>query len=76
MVSTYKTLFSHPNVCVCFDWQRKKARPKTAKSERTAKQLLGELYTDIEYLEKLLRDEGVFIICLHMCKDLVPNSSS
>ncbi|GAA6086846.1 outer dynein arm-docking complex subunit 4 [Tachysurus ichikawai] len=39
--------------------ERKKARPKTAKSERTAKQLLGELYTDIEYLEKLLRDEDL-----------------
>lgn len=34
---------------------------KTPKSERTAKQLLGELYTDKEYLEKLLKDEGVFM---------------
>lgn len=77
IVYTYKTLFSYLNVCVCFDWQRKKARPKsfihlmkkepsersqkTPKSERTAKQLLGELYTDKEYLEKLLKDEGVFM---------------
>ncbi|XP_017349629.1 outer dynein arm-docking complex subunit 4 [Ictalurus punctatus] len=55
--------------------ERKKARPKsfihllkkepsersqkTPKSERTAKQLLGELYTDKEYLEKLLKDEDL-----------------
>ena len=31
---------------------------KTPKSEKTAKQLLGELYSDKEYLEKLLKDEG------------------
>lgn len=56
------------------DWQVKKGRPKglihplrremrqqnkkTPKSEKTAKQLLGELYSDKEYLEKLLKDEG------------------
>lgn len=34
---------------------------KTTKSEKTAKQLLGELYTDKEYLEKLLKDEGVCV---------------
>ncbi|MCI4384908.1 hypothetical protein PGIGA_G00044200 [Pangasianodon gigas] len=32
---------------------------KTPKNERTAKQLLGELYTDKEYLEKLLKDEDL-----------------
>uniref|UniRef100_A0A3B4DE83 Outer dynein arm-docking complex subunit 4 n=1 Tax=Pygocentrus nattereri TaxID=42514 RepID=A0A3B4DE83_PYGNA len=32
---------------------------KTPKSERTTKQLLGELYTDKEYLEKLLKDEDL-----------------
>lgn len=31
------------------------------KSERTAKELLGELYTDKEFLEKLIKDEGVFV---------------
>lgn len=31
---------------------------KMPKSETTAKQLLGELYSDKEYLEKLLKDEG------------------
>lgn len=62
---------------MCFDWQRKKTpsksfiqslkkdlsekSQKTLKSERTAKQLLGELYTDKKYLEKLLKDEGLFL---------------
>lgn len=32
---------------------------KIAQSEKTTKQLLGELYSDKEYLEKLLQDEGV-----------------
>ncbi|XP_064843448.1 outer dynein arm-docking complex subunit 4 isoform X2 [Oncorhynchus masou masou] len=32
---------------------------KTPKSEKTAKQLLGELYSDKEYLEKLLKDEDL-----------------
>ncbi|XP_060757978.1 outer dynein arm-docking complex subunit 4 isoform X2 [Neoarius graeffei] len=34
-------------------------RQKTLRSERTAKQLLGELYTDKQYLEKLLKDEDL-----------------
>ncbi|XP_042562392.1 outer dynein arm-docking complex subunit 4 isoform X1 [Clupea harengus] len=32
---------------------------KTPKTEKTAKQLLGELYSDKEYLEKLLKDEDL-----------------
>ncbi|KAA0705826.1 Tetratricopeptide repeat protein 25 [Triplophysa tibetana] len=32
---------------------------KTARSEKTTKQLLGELYSDREYLEKLLQDEDL-----------------
>ncbi|XP_061082451.1 outer dynein arm-docking complex subunit 4 isoform X2 [Conger conger] len=32
---------------------------KSPKSEKTAKQLLGELYSDKEYLEKLLKDEDL-----------------
>ncbi|KAM6957638.1 outer dynein arm-docking complex subunit 4 [Aplochiton taeniatus] len=32
---------------------------KTPKSEKTSKQLLGELYSDKEYLEKLLKDEDL-----------------
>ncbi|CAL8302674.1 unnamed protein product [Merluccius merluccius] len=32
---------------------------KSAKVERTSKQLLGELYSDKEYLEKLLQDEDL-----------------
>lgn len=56
------------------DWQGKTVKPKglprttkkeqnqqnkkSPKSEKTAKQLLGELYSDKEYLEKLLKDEG------------------
>ncbi|XP_062302088.1 outer dynein arm-docking complex subunit 4-like isoform X2 [Osmerus eperlanus] len=32
---------------------------KTPKGEKTSKQLLGELYSDKEYLEKLLKDEDL-----------------
>lgn len=39
--------------------QLKQQTQKTVMSERTAKQLLGELYTDKEHLEKLLRDEDL-----------------
>lgn len=37
------------------------------KSDKTAKQLLGELYADKEYLEKLLRNDGKVIISLPTC---------
>ncbi|KAI4894996.1 hypothetical protein NFI96_032186 [Prochilodus magdalenae] len=37
----------------------RKQSQKTTKSERTTKQLLGELYMDKEYLEKLLKDEDL-----------------
>lgn len=33
-------------------------RKGSLKSEKTVRQLLGELYVDKEYLEKLLLDEG------------------
>ncbi|XP_071401543.1 outer dynein arm-docking complex subunit 4 isoform X1 [Centroberyx affinis] len=39
--------------------EQKQQNQKTTKSERTTKQLLGELYTDKEYLEKLLKDEDL-----------------
>ena len=39
----------------------KQPSQKSAKVERSSKQLLGELYSDKEYLEKLLKDEGVVI---------------
>lgn len=38
--------------------ERRLQTQKTPKTERTAKQLLGELYSDREYLEKLLKDDG------------------
>ncbi|XP_066442606.1 outer dynein arm-docking complex subunit 4 [Eleutherodactylus coqui] len=37
--------------------QQKKVDP--LKSQKTARQLLGELYNDMEYLETLLKDEGL-----------------
>ncbi|XP_073539651.1 outer dynein arm-docking complex subunit 4 isoform X3 [Phyllobates terribilis] len=37
--------------------QQKKVDP--LKSQKTARQLLGELYSDMEYLETLLKDEGL-----------------
>ncbi|XP_056144360.1 outer dynein arm-docking complex subunit 4 [Lampris incognitus] len=37
----------------------KQQNQKTTRSERTTKQLLGELYSDKEYLEKLLKDEDL-----------------
>ncbi|XP_063041806.1 outer dynein arm-docking complex subunit 4 [Engraulis encrasicolus] len=39
--------------------ERRLQTQKTPKTERTAKQLLGELYSDREYLEKLLRDDDL-----------------
>lgn len=38
--------------------KRESKRKGSFKSERTVRQLLGELYVDKEYLEKLLLDEG------------------
>ncbi|XP_063815472.1 outer dynein arm-docking complex subunit 4 isoform X2 [Pseudophryne corroboree] len=37
--------------------QQKKMDP--SKSQKTARQLLGEVYNDMEYLESLLKDEGL-----------------
>lgn len=42
---------------------RQSKRKGSLKSEKTVRQLLGELYVDKEYLEKLLLDEG-FRHCL------------
>ncbi|KAL2101685.1 hypothetical protein ACEWY4_003446 [Coilia grayii] len=39
--------------------ERRLHAQKTPKTEKTAKQLLGELYSDREYLEKLLKDEDL-----------------
>lgn len=46
--------------------QRKAAKSKrvvarTARNEKTVKQLLGELYGDKQYLEKLLQETGNYI---------------
>ena len=38
--------------------QQKVRDPKAAGSEKTIKQLLGELYGDRQYLEKLLKETG------------------
>lgn len=38
--------------------QRESKRKGSLKSEKTVRQLLGELYVDKEYLERLLLDEG------------------
>lgn len=52
--------------------ERKQRIPKTPKSEKTTKQLLGEFYSDKKYLENLLKDEGTFTflllyLYLHIC---------
>lgn len=39
--------------------QTESKRKGSLKSKKTVRQLLGELYVDKEYLEKLLLDEGV-----------------
>lgn len=39
--------------------KRESKRKGSLKSEKIVRQLLGELYVDKEYLEKLLLDEGV-----------------
>ena len=36
----------------------------TCTDPKTVKELLGELYTDKEYLEKLLRETGQFVVVL------------
>ena len=39
---------------------RKKEVTASGPSKKTVKQLLGELYSDKEYFEKLMEDEGKF----------------
>lgn len=39
--------------------QKKKARPISGNKDKTIKQLLGSLYADREFLEKLLKEEGM-----------------
>lgn len=53
-------LFIHP-----MKKEPKQQVQKTTKNEKTSKQLLGELYTDKEYLKKLLKDEGV-CVCVEL----------
>ena len=43
--------------------RNKEMKPPTP-SKKTVKQLLGELYADKEYLEKLMEDSGKFVVCL------------
>lgn len=43
--------------------ESKKHGQKKSKYDKAAKQLLGELYSDREFLDKLLQDEGV---CFHV----------
>lgn len=42
-----------------YNTKRETKRKGSLKSEKTVRQLLGELYVDKEYLEKLLLDEGL-----------------
>ncbi|XP_077315659.1 outer dynein arm-docking complex subunit 4 isoform X4 [Lithobates pipiens] len=44
--------------------QQKKADP--LKSQKTTRQLLGEIYNDMEYLETLLKDEGCHQLMIKM----------
>ena len=44
--------------------QKYKRRPGSTTDVKTVKQLLGELYADKEYLEKLLQETGTFLIVL------------
>nr|XP_015217704.1 PREDICTED: tetratricopeptide repeat protein 25 isoform X1 [Lepisosteus oculatus] len=39
--------------------QKQQSKKESPKTEKTARQLLGELYSDKEYLEKLLKDEDL-----------------
>lgn len=44
--------------------KRESKRKGSLKSEKIVRQLLGELYVDKEYLEKLLLDEGFrYFVC-------------
>lgn len=49
----------HPVRQVSYYPKRESKRRGSVKSEKTVRQLLGELYVDKEYLEKLLLDEGL-----------------
>lgn len=40
--------------------KKKVATPVSGKKDKTIKQLLGSLYADREYLEKLLKEEGKY----------------
>lgn len=43
---------------------KKKGRPISGHKDRTIKQLLGSLYADREFLEKLLKEEGRFFLTI------------
>ncbi|XP_023580987.1 outer dynein arm-docking complex subunit 4 [Trichechus manatus latirostris] len=49
----------HPVRQLLHDTKRESKRKGSLKSEKTVRQLLGELYVDKEYLEKLLLDEDL-----------------
>ncbi|XP_064127155.1 outer dynein arm-docking complex subunit 4 [Loxodonta africana] len=49
----------HPMRQFLHDTKRESKRKGSLKSEKTVRQLLGELYVDKEYLEKLLLDEDL-----------------
>ncbi|XP_037665157.1 tetratricopeptide repeat protein 25 isoform X2 [Choloepus didactylus] len=49
----------HPVRHLLHDTKRESKRKGSLKSEKTVRQLLGELYVDKEYLEKLLLDEDL-----------------
>ena len=44
--------------------KRKKKEDKSDKEKEITKQLLGELYADKVYLDKLLRDDGKLCVIL------------
>lgn len=39
--------------------RKEKAERKPVATEKTTKELLGEMYSDKEYLERLLKDPGI-----------------
>lgn len=49
---------AHPVRQLLYHPKRESKRKGSLKSEKIVRQLLGELYVDKEYLEKLLLDEG------------------
>lgn len=44
--------------------QKQQSKAEPIRNEKTERQLLGELYVDKAYLEKLLKDEGLSLLYL------------